>query len=240
MFHQLLESNAVQKPRVGGSLVSTLAHAALVAAAVALTTQPDHPRPVVPDRIFRYTPVVPTPVVPSTTVHGSRASANPQVSDAPAPSPSTMPRVFDIVVGIPSIDLTRPVTDASDFSSTRGPGGSATNGIGTGSGPGDGSAWLAEQVDKPVMMLPGIAALAYPPLLRSAGVSGGVLMEFVVDTLGRVEPGSQRVVQADHQLFAASVRDVMPRLRFMPAEARGRKVRQLVHLPFRFDINPER
>ena len=33
--------------------------------------------------------------------------------------------------------------------------------------------------------------------------------------------------------------EVMPRLRFMPAEARGHKVRQLVRLPFRFDVNPE-
>ena len=72
-------------------------------------------------------------------------------------------------------------------------------------------------------MIPGGAVPAYPALLRSAGVAGAVLVEFVVDTLGRVEPGSLRLVHADHELFAASVRDVAPRLRFLPAEAQGRQ-----------------
>jgi len=94
-------------------------------------------------------------------------------------------------------------------------------------------------VDKPVIMMPGVATPNYPPMLRSAGIAGGVLVEFVVDTLGRIEPGSSRVVQSDHDLFTNAVREVMPRLRFMPAEARGHKVRQLVRLPFRFDVNPE-
>ena len=66
-----------------------------------------------------------------------------------------------------------------------------------------------------------------------------MLVEFVVDTLGRVEPGSLQVLQSEHELFTSSVREVAPRLRFMAAEARGRKVRQLVRLPFRFDLNPE-
>ena len=111
--------------------------------------------------------------------------------------------------------------------------------IGSGAIVGEGNAWLADQVDKPVLMMTGVAMPTYPAMLRSAGVAGAVLVEFVVDTLGRVEPGSLHVLQSDHDLFAASVREVVPRLRFMAAEARGRKVRQLVRLPFRFDLNPD-
>jgi protein TonB len=56
--------------------------------------------------------------------------------------------------------------------------------------------------------------------------------------MGRVEEGSSRVVTADHPLFAASVRTALPTYRFLPAEAEGRRVRQLVRLPFRFSLNP--
>jgi TonB family protein len=238
MFHQLLESNAVRKAPVAGSLVSTVAHAALVAAAIAMTVQRDPAPPAIPDRILQYTPVIRPPEAPSNTVHGGRANALAPASNDVLPTTPALPRVLDIVIGIPSPDLTRPVTDANDFAARRGPGGNSNDGIGTGAGPVEGGTWLADQVDKPVILMPGSATPSYPALLRSAGVGGGVLVEFVVDTLGRVESGSQRIMQADHDLFAASVRDVMPRLRFMPAEARGRKVRQLVRLPFRFDVNP--
>ena len=236
MFQQLLESNAVRKPRVGGSLVSTVAHGALVAAALALTTQREQALRA-PDPTVTFTAVTPTPT-PSTAVHGNRTTAIAAAASVLQPSIAVLPVILDITIGIASPDLTRPVTDATDFA-RRGPGGNSDNGIGTSGGPTASGTWLAEHVDKPVIMMPGVAAPAYPPLLRSAGISGAVLVEFVVDTLGRVEPGSSRVLQSDHDLFAASVREVMTRLRFMPAEARGRKVRQLVHLPFRFDVNPE-
>lgn len=236
MFQQLLESNAVRKPRVGGSLVSTVAHAGLIAAALALTTQRAQER-AAPAPILRYTEVIPPPS-PSTAVHGSRASAVATAARILRPTIAILPVMLDITVGIASPDLTRPVTDAKDFGPRGGHGGDG-NGIGTSAGPGDGGAWLVDQVDKPVIMMPGVATPNYPAMLRSAGIEGGVLVEFVVDTLGRVEPGSSRVVQSDHDLFTNSVREVMPRLRFMPAEARGHKVRQLVRLPFRFDVNPE-
>ena len=66
---------------------------------------------------------------------------------------------------------------------------------------------------------------------------GSVMVEFVVDTTGRVEPGSIQLTQADHALFASAVRDVLPRYRFIPAMAAGHRVRQLVRLPFRFDLH---
>ena len=64
-----------------------------------------------------------------------------------------------------------------------------------------------------------------------------MIVEFVVDTLGAVEAGSLQMLQSDHEQFSAAVGRVVPTLRFLPAEVKGRKVRQRVRLPFRFDLH---
>lgn len=90
-------------------------------------------------------------------------------------------------------------------------------------------------VDREVVPLRGVAP-RYPSMLASASVEGTVVMQFVVDTLGRVESGSLDVLRADHPLFEQSVREALGRMRFVPAEAGGRKVRQLVEQPFTFAL----
>jgi periplasmic protein TonB len=77
----------------------------------------------------------------------------------------------------------------------------------------------------------------YPDQLRAAGVTGRVVVRLVVDTVGRVEPASVVIRESSHDLFAQAVRAVLPSLRFVPAEAGGRKVRMLVDLPFEFRLN---
>jgi hypothetical protein len=44
------------------------------------------------------------------------------------------------------------------------------------------------------------------------------------------------VVRATHEIFVIAVRNALPNMRFVPAEVRGRKVRQLVQEPFVFAI----
>ena len=90
------------------------------------------------------------------------------------------------------------------------------------------------QVEKQARELPGSPSPEYPAMLRSAKVEGEVLAQFVVDTLGRVEPGTFKVLKTTHELFTQAVRDVLPSLQFSPAEVGGRKVRQLVQIPFPF------
>lgn len=93
----------------------------------------------------------------------------------------------------------------------------------------------AETVDKvAAMVLP--PRPRYPDQLRAAGVTGRVIVRLVVDTAGRVEPGSVMIRESSHDLFAEAVRAVLPSLRFVPAEAGGRKVRMLVDLPFEFRL----
>lgn len=92
------------------------------------------------------------------------------------------------------------------------------------------------QVEKPVRHAPGSAAPRYPPALKAAGVEGEVLVQFVVDTLGAADLRSFKVLKASHGDFTESVKAALPDMKFVPAELRGRKVRQLVQQPFVFAI----
>ena len=98
--------------------------------------------------------------------------------------------------------------------------------------------YTPEFVDKPVQLLGGQPSPRYPELLRSSGVDGHVQMRFVVDTLGLVERSSLDVVERSHELFSEAVRTALLHQRFLPAEADGRRVRQLVVQTFEFRIRP--
>ena len=92
------------------------------------------------------------------------------------------------------------------------------------------------QVEKPARHAPGSAVPRYPPELKAAGVEGEVIAQFVVDTLGAPALTTFRVLKSSHGEFAESVKTALPGMRFVPAELRGRKVRQLVQQPFVFAI----
>jgi hypothetical protein len=53
---------------------------------------------------------------------------------------------------------------------------------------------------------------------------------------GRVGRSSLRVLRATSRDFASAVEAVVPRLRFMPAEANGCTVPIAVRMPFGFDV----
>ena len=76
----------------------------------------------------------------------------------------------------------------------------------------------------------------YPDLLRQAGVEGRVLVEFVVDTAGHVEPGSIRIVSSTNQLFEQPTRDAILASTFQPGLVRGRAVRALLTQPVNFQV----
>ncbi len=80
--------------------------------------------------------------------------------------------------------------------------------------------------------------LTFPPSLFASRTPGLVIAEFVVDTLGRVEDNTVRIVSSTAPLFTVSVRAALEAATFVPAVKDGRPVRQLVQQPFRFDIGP--
>jgi TonB family protein len=74
----------------------------------------------------------------------------------------------------------------------------------------------------------------YPRELEASGLEGSVVAQLVVDTTGRVAPGSFRILRSSHPDFSQAVRDVVFKMLFEPARIRGRPVRQLVEQRFEF------
>jgi protein TonB len=92
-------------------------------------------------------------------------------------------------------------------------------------------------VEKQAAPMPGNAEPTYPDMLRSAKVEGEVVAQFVVDTTGRAEMNTFKVLKSSHDLFTSSVKSALPNMKFYPAQLAGRKVKQLVQMPFVFGLN---
>jgi TonB family C-terminal domain len=92
------------------------------------------------------------------------------------------------------------------------------------------------QVDQTVERYEDGAAPIYPPDLSAAGKEGAVQATYVVDTTGRVDTTTIRVMQSDDPRFTASVRTALGEMRFRPAKRAGKSVRQLVQQRFRFRV----
>src|SRR5205085_1912516 len=77
----------------------------------------------------------------------------------------------------------------------------------------------------------------YPDALRAANVEGDVLAQFIVDETGTVDPRTFRVLRTTDPQFTDAVRQALPMMRFNPAEAGGRHVKQLLTMPFTFRLS---
>ena len=227
MLETLLESQSRKSRSAGGTTVSVAAHTLLIAGAVYATTQarpaPQRPREVI-SRF--YVPPSPTPTARSTpaTTRQTRAAGRTLIFVEPKLS-----------IDVPPIDVTGIVSRPDDFSAT--PIGTASSvSTGQAGGGNDAAPLRADQVEKQVAVVPGAAPPRYPEVLRSAGVQGQVTALFVVDEQGRAEEQSVRFLRSDNSLFEDAVRVALRRMRFIPAEVGGRKVRQLVQMPFVFTL----
>jgi protein TonB len=227
MLETLLESKSRRERSAGGAILSVTAHTALIAAALYATAHarvkpvefPETLRPV-------YFPSERVPV----------RSASPATSGQRHVDGHRLVFVApDVDIKIPSVDISDVVSKPGDFS----PGkvASASNGEHESGGSSGAAAFRADQVEKQVGVIPGSAPPRYPEVLRSSGVEGKVIAQFVVDEQGRAEEGSLRLVRSDNQLFEDAVRVALFRMRFIPAEIGGMKVRQLVQMPFVFTLS---
>jgi len=98
------------------------------------------------------------------------------------------------------------------------------------------NAFTLLDVDSAATRDPTSAVPVYPRLLEQRGIEGMAVVRFVVDTTGRADLATFRVVETNHPLFAAAVRDALPQMKFHPASVGAKKVRQMVELPFGFQI----
>ena len=227
MLRTLLETRHRAPVNRGGAALSVMVHAGVIAATVVATATADATprRPERPQTVI----FAPPPADPARPLGAP---------SAPPAAPLTVvprePPVVAVFVEVPD-HLTDPgtTTVVDPFVPPSHPAPGPKVG-GDPAGAGETGIWSEHMVEKPVMALGDGPRPRYPDLLRSAGVEGEVLAQFVVDTSGRVEPGSIRVLRTSHPLFAEAVERVLPLARFVPAEAGSRRVRQLVQQPFAF------
>lgn len=94
------------------------------------------------------------------------------------------------------------------------------------------------EVDSMVERDPNSAAPVYPAEMLEKSVEGSTFVHYVVDTTGRVDTTTIRVIRSTHPAFTRSVRDALALMRFRPAIQSSRRVRQWVEQNFAFKILP--
>jgi protein TonB len=139
---------------------------------------------------------------------------------------------------IPKIDLSKKLTDEADFSGKGVAGGTSKGDPNVKTAPpiSDNQTYFEFQVEKQAQINGGLR-VNYPSVLQSQGVEGKVIAQFVVDTTGRAEMGSWKVLESTNELFNSAAKEAVRSARFFPAEVGGRRVRQLVQQPITFALN---
>jgi protein TonB len=76
----------------------------------------------------------------------------------------------------------------------------------------------------------------YPELLKEAGIQGRVVVQAVIDTLGRAVPTSVKILQSPNPGFDRSAGNYVLNALLRPARVHGRAVRVLINIPIDFRI----
>ena len=227
MFNNLLESKAKKQKSPGGMVVSAIFHVLLIFLAIKATLNAGQKKEKIEQKVDFVEVKKDEPPPPK--------EKPPEVMVAPPPKGfQTLTAPVNIPDVLPDIDLSKKVTNEADFTG-KGVAGGREKGI-VGAAPVENQTYFEYQVEKPVMAVPGSPTPRYPDILKSAGVEGEVVVAFVVDTTGRADVSSLKILKSTHELFSAAVRTALPSMRFLPAEVGGRKVKQLVQQPFVFNI----
>ncbi len=236
MFDNLIESQAKKQRRTGGFTLSAVLHAVLITAAVVATAAAKEGLDKPKQEKVEFVQV--------------KKEEPPPPKDQPKPPPPDVvmkappPKGFQVLTApikipdvLPDIDLNKKVTDENDFSGKGVAGGMAKGIVGGTPQPINNDQTFFEfQVEKQVQPMPGNPTPRYPDMLRSANVEGEVLAQFTVDTTGRADMSTFKVLKETHAMFTQAVKSALPNMKFYPAEVGGRKVKQLVQMPFQFNL----
>jgi periplasmic protein TonB len=262
MILQLLESKKQPKKgrSAGGTIFSIILHSLIIFLAIFATARagtrkkesaetkvdfvamkkdvPPPPKKEPPPPKEAPKPKAPTPKVVNVPQLPKEAPVAPPQGFKVVPPPVNIPTT------IPTVDLSKALTNENDFSG-KGVAGGSSNGVkgGTGkegdtgkdAGAPEHGPYMEFQVEKAVEKIGGDAPV-YPEDLKSSGVEGQVLAQFVVNESGRYEPGTLKILNSSNSQFTAAVKDALPRMRFSAAQIGGKKVQQLVQMPFQFHI----
>ena len=231
MFENLIESRKKRdlKTLMGNSFVSVTVHAVLITLAVYATLNAGEQRE---ERRIQTTVVVQQ----QQQEQKQEPPKEQQVATVNPPPKGfqtlSIPTVIPVDIPPPSQTT---AFNAADFSGVGVEGGIA-RGVEGGTGPVvTDQPYLEAVVEERPERLE-CPQLRYPEILRQAGIEGRVLVELIIDTLGRAERGSIRIVSSPHALFEGPSREVVAGCRYRPGRIQGRAVRVRVQVPVGFTI----
>jgi protein TonB len=232
MFNQLLESKAKRQGLAGGTVFSIILHTFLIAGAVYATATAGVKEEKKAEKIQ--------------FVEMKKEPPKEVIKEAPPPEKVVVappPKGFQVLrapvkidIKIPEIDLSKAVTNEADFSGKGVKGGVGTGVVG-GTGPvNTDQTYFEFQVERPASMLDDSPKPKYPAVLESSGIAGEVQAQFVVSSNGKADMDSFKVLKSTNELFTQAVKNVLPRMRFSPAQIGGKPVNQLVQQSFQFAV----
>lgn len=222
MFENLIESKrkADKKKAFGLGFASLVGHSILVLLAVIATLTAGQAA----------TDEIPDTMMVFLNQEEKKPEEQPPVLDIPQLKGfQTVVAPTDIPTNIPPINLQEHF-DPKDYSGT-----GVEGGIGTGIVPSSDQVYMESVVEERPEVLSG-PQLQYPDLLRQAAIQGRVLVQAIIDTSGRAEPPSVKVIQSPNPGFDQSAKNYVLRALFRPARVHGRAVRVLINLPIDFKI----
>jgi protein TonB len=98
------------------------------------------------------------------------------------------------------------------------------------------TAYDAAEVESEVTVVSGFRP-EYPASLRTAGIEGRVVAQFIVTSDGRTDAASIRILSATNDQFGESVRLALLKSKFRAARIGSRNVPQLVQQLFVFKLD---
>ena len=233
MFDTLIESKPKKQRTAGQAAFSLFFHAALIYGAVKVTANAaQQVQAILQDTTMVFLePPKETPPPPEQPPPDVVVSANP-----PPKGFQTIVTPTEIPREIPPVNLNDRPLDPRDFTG-KGVEGGIAQGVVGGTGPVEiGETYLEAQVDDPPQLISAGPQL-YPPAMRAAQIPGVVAMQFVVDTLGRVEPNSMRVLSSTNKAFEEPTRQMLLKSLYKPGKVRGTPVRVLVQQKINFTLS---
>jgi len=230
MFNQLIESKPKKQKMAGGTVFSIVLHTVLIAAAVYATARAGVKDEKSKAEKIQFVEMKKEP---------------PKVPDKPPPKEVIVkpppPKGFQVLrapvridIKIPEIDLSKAITNESDFSGKGVKGGTGTGVVGGVAN--TNQTYFEFQVEKPAEMLQDSPKPKYPSVLESSGIAGEVQAQFVVRMDGKADMDQFKVLRSTNELFTQAVKNVLPRMRFSPAMIGGKPVNQLVQQSFQFAV----
>lgn len=226
MFDNLIESKRKKnRKRVFGvGAVSLVAHTVVIAAAVIATLNAGQTDTKVK---------VDTAMVFLEQQQQKPPEQQPVQLDVPLKGFQTVVAPDVIPTNIPPVNLQEHF-DPKDYSGTGVEGGLSTGMVPTGN-----EVFMEAIVEEKPERLSG-PQLNYPELLRQAGIQGRVIVQAIIDTLGRAEPPSIKVTQSPNPGFDGSAKNLVLKSLFRPARVHGHAVRVLIQIPIDFRITQGR